>query len=243
MDDRSDDKHALRRRTWTALRAAGVARFPGAVGRVPNFTGAEAAAGHLAREPRFLRARTLLCGADLAQRPVRYAALAAGKRVYLPTRALAGRTPFRVLDPDRLAAGDLWRASSLSGAAELARDVPLGRMLDVDLVVLGCVATAADGARLGRGAGDGDLAYALLREAGAVGARTPVWTTGHPLQILNAGDVPMERHDVPVDAIGHPEGFLDCLRSFRRPRGVLRAQLPAIYRSVRALKRRPRDPA
>src|SRR6202162_2452113 len=40
-------KAALRQEVWSAMRAAKVARFPGAAGRVPNFTGAEAAAERL----------------------------------------------------------------------------------------------------------------------------------------------------------------------------------------------------
>jgi 5-formyltetrahydrofolate cyclo-ligase len=38
-------KAALRQEMWSEMRAARVARFPGAAGRIPNFTGAEAGAG------------------------------------------------------------------------------------------------------------------------------------------------------------------------------------------------------
>jgi 5-formyltetrahydrofolate cyclo-ligase len=34
-------KAALRQEVWSAMRAARVARFPGAEGRIPNFAGAE----------------------------------------------------------------------------------------------------------------------------------------------------------------------------------------------------------
>ncbi len=40
-------KADLRQRVWQTLERAGVARFPGAVGRVPNFVGAEQAASLL----------------------------------------------------------------------------------------------------------------------------------------------------------------------------------------------------
>jgi len=43
----SDDKQDVRERVWRALRKSGAARFPGAEGRIPNFTGAEAAARRL----------------------------------------------------------------------------------------------------------------------------------------------------------------------------------------------------
>jgi 5-formyltetrahydrofolate cyclo-ligase len=49
-------KAALREEVWSAMRAARVARFPGAAGRIPNFTGAEPFfaldPAHLAEPPR-----------------------------------------------------------------------------------------------------------------------------------------------------------------------------------------------
>jgi 5-formyltetrahydrofolate cyclo-ligase len=44
-------KAALRQEVWSAMRTAKVARFPGAAGRIPNFTGAEAAAERLRAMP------------------------------------------------------------------------------------------------------------------------------------------------------------------------------------------------
>jgi hypothetical protein len=40
-------KATLRNEVWAAMKEAKAARFPGAVGRIPNFTGAEAAAERL----------------------------------------------------------------------------------------------------------------------------------------------------------------------------------------------------
>jgi 5-formyltetrahydrofolate cyclo-ligase len=40
-------KAALRQEVWSAMRAAKVARFPGAAGRIPNFTACGAARGQL----------------------------------------------------------------------------------------------------------------------------------------------------------------------------------------------------
>jgi 5-formyltetrahydrofolate cyclo-ligase len=58
------------------MSAARVARFPGAAGRIPNFTGAEAAAQRLRGLPEWRRARTLKANPDSAQLPVRQRALA-----------------------------------------------------------------------------------------------------------------------------------------------------------------------
>jgi hypothetical protein len=52
-------KAGLREEVWTAMSAARVARFPGAAGRIPNFTGAEAAAERLRALPEWRRAHTL----------------------------------------------------------------------------------------------------------------------------------------------------------------------------------------
>jgi 5-formyltetrahydrofolate cyclo-ligase len=83
-------KAALREQVWAAMSAARVARFPGAAGRIPNFTGAEAAAERLRELPEWQRARTLKANPDSAQLPVRQRALQDGKTVYMavprPTR-------------------------------------------------------------------------------------------------------------------------------------------------------------
>ncbi len=236
--DESERKRELRRERWAALREAKAARFPGARGRIPNFTGAEAAAAQLASERLFRRAKTLKCNPDLPQRPVRYAALKAGKRLYLAVPRLRERKPFVLLDPARLDEKDLWRASSIQGAFELGRPVTLRQMRPVDLIVTGCVGVAPDGARLGKGGGFSDLEYALLREAGLASARTPVVTTVHPTQVLAAGEIPMTPHDVSVDGYALPDGFVRCAKRRRRPRGVLwdrleaekRAEIPVLAR-------------
>jgi hypothetical protein len=64
-------KADLRHEVWSAMRAAKVARFPGAEGRIPNFTGAEAAAERLAATPEWRAAGTIKSNPDSAQLPVR----------------------------------------------------------------------------------------------------------------------------------------------------------------------------
>src|ERR1700758_4762473 len=83
-------KAALREEVWAAMRAAKIARFPGAVGRIPNFTGAEAAAERLRATPAWQVAGTLKANPDSAQLPVRQRALEDGKTVYMAVPRLAG---------------------------------------------------------------------------------------------------------------------------------------------------------
>ena len=83
-------KAALRQEVWSAMREARVARFPGAAGRIPNFTGAEAAAERLRALPAWQAAATLKANPDSAQLPVRQRALEDGKTVYMAVPRLAG---------------------------------------------------------------------------------------------------------------------------------------------------------
>src|SRR6516164_4755165 len=87
-------KAALRQEVWSAIRAARVARFPGAEGRIPNFTGAEAAAERLRATVEWQAAGTLKSNPDSAQLPVRQRALEDGKIVYMAVPRLAEPEPF-----------------------------------------------------------------------------------------------------------------------------------------------------
>ncbi len=209
-------KAALREEVWSSMRAARVARFPGAAGRIPNFTGAEAAAERLRARPEWQGAETLKSNPDSAQLPVRQRALEDGKTVYMAVPRLAEAEPFFALDPGHLAEPPR-KAASISGAARSARRVALDELSPVDLVVMGCVAAAEDGARLGKGGGFADLEFALATAAGLIGPLTLCVTTVHELQVRPAGTIPVTPHDVPVDLIVTPERLIDC-RARRGPR-------------------------
>ena len=209
-------KAALRQEVWTAMRAAKVARFPGAAGRIPNFTGAEAAAERLRALPAWQAAGTVKSNPDSAQWPVRQRALEDGKTVYMAVPRLAEPEPFFALDPARLSEPPR-KAASISGATRSARRVTLADLSPVDLVVMGCVAAGEDGARLGKGGGFADLEFALATAAGLIGPHTVCVTTVHELQVCAAGTIPLTGHDVPLDFIVTPERVIDCRRDGPRP--------------------------
>jgi len=209
-------KAALREDIWSAMRSAKVARFPGAQGRIPNFTGAEAAAERLRALPVWRHASTLKANPDSAQLPVRQRALEDGKTVYMAVPRLAESEPFFMLDPDHLDQPPR-KAASISGASRNARRVTLAELLPVDLVVMGSVAAGEDGARLGKGGGFADLEFALATAAGLIGPHTVTVTTVHEIQVVPAGAIPLTGHDVPVDLVVTPERVIDC-RSVRGPR-------------------------
>src|SRR5438105_4584183 len=189
-------KAALRDAVWSALGSAGAARFPGAVGRISNFVGAESAADRLRATPEWTHAATVKANPDSAQLPVRQRALQDGKTVYMAVPRLADAEPFFLLDPNRLA--DTPRtAASISGATRSAQRVALSELAAVDMVVMGCVAAGHDGARLGKGGGFADLEYAFAAAAGLITQDTVVVTTVHEVQVRPAGTVPATVHDVP----------------------------------------------
>jgi 5-formyltetrahydrofolate cyclo-ligase len=214
-------KAALRQEVWEAMRAAKVARFPGAAGRIPNFTGAEAAAELLRATSAWQLARALKANPDSAQLPVRQRALEDGKTLYMAVPRLAEAEPFFALDPDHLAEPPR-AAASIRGAFRSARRVRIDELTPVDLVVMGCVAAAEDGARLGKGGGFADLEYALASTAGLIGPHTVCVTTVHELQVRPAGTIPLTEHDVPVDLIVTPDRVIECRPQHgpRSPAGI-----------------------
>ena len=217
-------KDEIRREIWLLLRARKVARFPGAEGRIPNFTGAEACAKLLPELAAWRSARVVKVNPDSPQRAVRQRALAEGKVLYMAVPRLREPKPFIELDPKRLEVS-AYRASSIVGAFKFGRPVALEEMKKIDLVVCGSVAVDLSGARAGKGGGYSDLEYALLREAKKVRADTPIITTVHPLQIVEGG-IPMAAHDLPLDAVVTPGKVALLDPEYKKPSGVYWDLLP-----------------
>jgi 5-formyltetrahydrofolate cyclo-ligase len=217
-------KQAIREQVWSLLTERGVARFPGAMGRIPNFIGAEAAARRLAESPAWRAARVVKCNPDAPQLPVRVLALREGKRLFMAVPRLRQERCFLELDPRRLA-GRERAAASIGGAARFGRPTLPKDMPKIDLIVAGSVAVDRDGARVGKGGGFSDLEFALLTELGLVGRWTTVATTVHPLQLVRA-PIPMLAHDIPLDLIATPDKLIACPRRHKRPAGILWSALP-----------------
>jgi 5-formyltetrahydrofolate cyclo-ligase len=204
-------KAAVREEVWASLSEKGVFRFPGPYGRIPNFTGAEAAARRLAETEEWQSASTVKANPDAPQWPVRQRALEDGKTVYMAVPRLAEARPFFLLDPTHLKDSPR-AASSIKGASRSARTVDLDELKPVDLVVGGCVAVGEDGARLGKGGGFSDLEFAIASAAGLIGARTVVATTVHERQVLPSGRIPTASHDTWVDLIVTPDRIIRAPR-------------------------------
>ncbi len=216
-------KKALREEIWQKLTEAGVARFPGAFGRIPNFVGAEEAAERAAQEDAFQKARYIKANPDSPQFPLRVKALSQGKVVFMAVPKLRAEKPFLKLDPQNLRVHPM-RAATIKGAFKYGVPVAPEEMPVIDLVITGCVAVTEEGDRLGKGGGFADLELAILQEFGRLKEETPVLTTVHPLQIVP--EIPTEEHDFSVDIIVTPEETIRAKGAKRRPCGIIWEILP-----------------
>lgn len=217
------DKQAIRERIWNAIDGTeGVARFPGARGRIPNFVGAERAAERLAELPEWQRARRFKVNPDSPQLPVRARALAEGKILYLPVPRLAAEQPFLRLQGSKLRV-PARKAASIRGASKHGTPVDPDSLEHIDLIVCGTVAVDERGARVGKGGGYSDLEYAIGRELGIVDDDTVIVTTVHELQVV-PDRLPETSHDFGVDIIVTPERVLRPHRR-KRPKGIIWSHL------------------
>jgi 5-formyltetrahydrofolate cyclo-ligase len=213
-------KDAVRREVWEAMEREGVARFPGAEGRIPNFAGAKGAAERLARHSGWINAETIKANPDSPQTHARRLALEQGKVLVMAVPRLRDQHPFRLLDPRKLSGGELREAATIKGALRHGTVIDLDQVPQLDLVLTGSVGVNLKGARLGKGGGFSDLEFGLLSEAGSIDRRTVVATTVHPLQILRE-NLLMTAHDIPLNLIATPRAVIEVDGAYRRPAGVL----------------------
>lgn len=232
-------KNEIRESVWQSLQKHRVARFPGAAGRIPNFIGAEACAEQLAATSYWKAARVLKINPDSPQRAIRQRALADGKTIYMAVPRLRSEKPFIELDSKKLTCSP-YAASSIKGAGQYGRPVTLDEMKNIDLVVCGSVAVNRQGARVGKGGGYSDLEFALLTESKKIGAKTPIVTSIHPLQMIEE-EIPMTEHDIPLSAIVTPAEVIEIDPRYSRPKGIYWSMLPQEkIDDIPVLQRNPR---
>ncbi|MEX2196990.1 MAG: 5-formyltetrahydrofolate cyclo-ligase [Thermoleophilaceae bacterium] len=230
-------KAEVRQDVWQTMERDGVARFPGAGGRIPNFAGAKGAAERLARHPDWVRAQTMKVNPDSPQTHARRLALAQGKVLVMAVPRLRDQHPFRLLDPRSLRGEALAEAATIKGALKHGRVIDLDEVPPLDFVLTGSVAVNLKGARVGKGGGYSDLEFALLGEAGRIDRATVIATTVHPVQILRE-NLLVTDHDIPVDLVATPRAVIEVDGAFPRPRGILWHHLqPPQIREIPVLER------
>jgi 5-formyltetrahydrofolate cyclo-ligase len=220
----SKDKDTIRERIWTEMVKGGVALFPGAHGRIPNFRGAEKAADLLQTFPVWQNAQNIKVNPDSPQKHVRLLALHSGKTVYMAVPRLREKKCFIRLDPARIPGHKLAQAATIKGAFQygiplLPREIP-----EIDLIVAGSVAITIAGSRIGKGGGYSDLEFAIGREFGFVREDVPILTTVHSLQVVDF-DLPETEHDFRIDFIVTPADIISTHRQGGRPAGIVREHL------------------
>lgn len=213
-------KDSVRKDVWRAMEREGVARFPGATGRIPNFAGAKRAAERLARHPSWLKAKVIKANPDSPQTHVRRLALEQGKILVMAVPRLREEHPFRLLDPKKLGSDSLREAATIKGAMRHGTVTDLEQVPKIDIILTGSVAVNLVGARVGKGGGFSDLEFALLQEIGSVSDEMLIATTVHPIQILRE-TLLVTDHDIPLDLVATPRAVIEVERAYKRPKGIL----------------------
>ncbi|MFZ5815888.1 MAG: 5-formyltetrahydrofolate cyclo-ligase [Bacillota bacterium] len=215
------DKQQIRQWVWEELTRQGQAAFPMPVhGRIPNFVGAARAAERLRELEVYRDARVVKVGPDSPLHPIRAMVLRDGKTLYMPTpRLTGGFVVLRGVEPGRER-----EATSLTNFKAFGREVGLDEIEPVDLVVAGTVAVSQrTGVRIGKGAGYGDMEFALLCQLGKLRPDTPVVTAVHELSVVDGPghplgiDLPWDPHDISVDYIVTPDRWIKTGRRYPQP--------------------------
>lgn len=219
--NRHAGKNTLRQRIWTRLKNHH-ATHSDPMGHIPHFIGSDTAATHLAQTKLWQQAQIIKCNPDSPHKAVRLRALVDGKTLYMAVPRLSKQKCFVELTATSLKQKNipLENAATMSGAMIHGRLVAFEEMQTIDLVVVGCVAVAANGGRTGKGAGFADLELAMLQEYRLISETTPIVTTVHDLQIVDARELPMQKHDWGVDLVVTPTQCLTTDNNHPKPVGL-----------------------
>jgi len=217
-------KEDIRRKIWSLMEEMRISRFPKPVyGRIPNFIGSDEAARKISGQEEFKRAKVVKVNPDSPQRKIRHLTLLSGKLLVMPAPKL--RSGFLILDPNKIPKRAYREASSIRGAFKYGKPCGISEMPKVDLIIVGSVAVSKDGVRVGKGGGYSEIEYGILREIGSISDSTPIFTTVHDVQIVDA--VPKEPHDLTVDLIATPTKIIKVKRTCDRPKGIMWDKIPA----------------
>ncbi|MBN9672327.1 5-formyltetrahydrofolate cyclo-ligase [Roseibium aggregatum] len=231
---RNTDKDVLRHQIWSGLEDNGISVGP-AGSRIPNFVGADMAAFNLSKLPQWQAARTVKCNPDPPQIPVRLRALYDGKIVYAPVPELLKPFPFVRLDPEDLERKGVQfeLAATSQGFVEYGEPVEFEDMELLDFVVVGCVGVSRAGGRTGKGGGFADLELGIFRELGKLKPETPITTTVHSSQVVEAEHLVMMAHDSALDAIATERELIETRTTHPQPGGVAWEEVQADqYRDI-----------
>ncbi len=221
----------IRREIWDKMEKLNIANFPRPChGRIPNFKGAWKAAMLLKMLDEYAHSRVVFCNPDAPQLPVRFYALADGKRLIIASPGI--REGFIMLSKDMIEGSEdaLRFASTIKGFMSYGVKLNLDEIPSIDLFIAGSVAVSPiTGARLGKGKGYSDIEYGILCEVGCIREDTVVATTVHEIQLVD--DIPSSEEDVPVDIVVTNRRIIRVPNRSSRPMGINWEKLDREYLS------------
>jgi 5-formyltetrahydrofolate cyclo-ligase len=194
---------------------------------VPDFAGREKCDSRVVALPAYAAARTVFIAPDNSLEALRLHALAAGKRVLVPSYGL--RRGFVMLDGARIAKASRPLAATLDGMERFGSSLTLAELRSfdaVEIVLTGAVAVTRRGLHFGGGQGFFDLEWALLRHCNLVTSQTPVVAVVHDCQVLDA-EIRPAPHDAVADLVVTPGATLTCSPALPKPDGIFWDELRA----------------
>ncbi|MEM1514296.1 MAG: 5-formyltetrahydrofolate cyclo-ligase [Candidatus Thermoplasmatota archaeon] len=189
------EKQRLREEIWKKMTSSGIAIFPYAYGRIPNFIGSDIAGDKVTTLEEWKKAKIVFSNPDFAQKKIRENALKQNKILIMASPKL--KHGFIKVDPS-IVKGKENYASTISGAFKYGKRID--ELIKPDLIITGCVAVDEENfIRLGKGGGYGDREIKMIEEKFG---KVTVITTVHDIQVVK--NIPFDENDTKVDIIVTP---------------------------------------
>ena len=153
---------------------------------VPDFAGSNAAHKRVMKRQEWRRAEVIFCAPDNSIEFLRFSALAAGKKILVPTYGL--RRGFMLLDGAKIQNSDQALAATLDGMERFGKRLGPGDLRQagtVDLVVTGATAVTTDGRHIGGGQRYLALESMMMKQLGVISDRALVFAVVHDCQVVD----------------------------------------------------------
>lgn len=198
--------------------------------RIPYYRGALFAARRVTQLEEFQMAGAVAVGPSLSEKALRRMTLLEKKLLVVPELRVDSLPFMHLVEGHYMTRSQCSKAAGKGGAAKLGFPVGAREMRDsqddpfphIGVYVVGSVAVAENGVRIGMGCGYGELEWAVLNTLGLVSEDTLVVTMVHTDQIVSdRWDLPVtlaRNNDLPVDAIVTPNEVIWTKRRSAKPR-------------------------
>ena len=233
-DSISKQKQKIREKVWKKLEEKKALRPypPSCFGKIPNFRGNNFATDIVIKLREFRRAKIIKVNPSLAQMNLRHEILKANKILIVPTPALTAYDESQqnkndthfcyMLDGSKLTNKEKKTAMTKKGSIHFGKPLleDWSTCPHIDIVVVGSVAVAPCGRRLGKGLGFAELEWGILYHLGIVDQTTIVITTVHEHQLIHNSEFSehlQEPYDLPVDIIITPNRILNVRPKLPKP--------------------------